>query len=128
MKNQFVGFHVDFIGFSVSLLCAIHCAILPFLLSLIPLAGLQFLNNPWIEYIIILLSFCIASVALLNGYLKHHRKLLPLILLTIGFILISTGYFSEIAWAEIIFTASGGIAIAIGHFRNYSAKIRSYKL
>jgi len=123
MKNQFVGFHVDFIGFSISLLCALHCAFMPILLSLIPLAGIQFLKNPWIEYSIILLSFCFASLALLSGYRKHHKRPMPLILVTLGFILISSGYFSELKWMEVLFTVTGGLAIAIGHLKNYRAKV-----
>lgn len=127
MKNQFVGFHLDFIGFSVSLLCAIHCAALPLVLSLTPLAGLHFLSNPWIECTIIFLSFCIASMAILNGYRKHHRKRLPLILVITGFVFISTGYFSELEWMEVLFMVLGGITIATAHFKNYSTKLCAHK-
>ena len=72
MKNQFVGLHPDFMGFSASLLCAVHCAALPFLLTLAPLAGLQFLRNPWVEYALILISFGIACYALIPGYRRHQ--------------------------------------------------------
>ena len=119
MKNQFVGLHLDFIGFGASVLCAVHCAALPLLLSHAALAGLQFLENPWIEYAIILLSLIIASKALIHGYHKHHRKLLPLILAVIGYILIGWGHVSEIEWGEILLTSCGGLAIAIAHFVNW---------
>jgi len=125
MKNQFVGLHIDFIGFSTSVLCAVHCAALPFLLSLAPLAGLQFLNNPWVEYTIILLSFLMASFALIHGYRKHHQKLLPLLIVTVGFALIFTGHLLQFEWTEITFTSCGAVAIAIAHLINWKYIKRS---
>jgi len=119
MKNRFVGFHLDFIGFSASLLCAIHCAALPFLLTMAPLAGLQFLENPWIEYSIILLSFLIASNALVHGYRKHHKKPLALIMAVAGFVLIGIGQFIHAEWQEVVFMATGGTVIAIAHLVNW---------
>ena len=119
MKNQFIRLHLDFIGFSTSVLCAIHCAALPFLFSLAPLAGLQFLRNPWVEYVIILLSLFIASFALLHGYRKHHKRLLPLLIAIVGFVLILMGHLFEVVWKELAFTSSGAIAIAMSHLINW---------
>ena len=119
MKNKFVGLHLDFIGFSASMLCAIHCAALPFLLTMAPLAGLQFLDNPWIEYTIILLSFFIASNALTHGYRRHHKKLLALIIAIAGFILIGVGQLLQIEWQEILLTSIGGMTIAMAHLINW---------
>ena len=119
MKNQFVGLHLDFIGFSASLLCALHCAALPFLLSLAPLAGLQFLDNPLIEYAIILLSFFIASNSLVRSYRKHHQNLIALIVALVGFTLIGAGQFLEPEWKEVLLTSSGGATIAIAHLINW---------
>lgn len=119
MKNQFVGSHLDFFGFSTSLLCAIHCAALPFLLTLAPLSGLQFLDNHWIEYGIIILSFFIASNSLIHGYRRHHKKRIALIVALIGFILIGVGQVSESEWMEAFFTSSGGVTIAIAHLINW---------
>ncbi len=119
MKDRFVGLHLDFVGFSASMLCAVHCAALPFLLSLAPLAGLQFLNDPWIEYVIILTSFFIASYALLHGYRRHHKKPLALIIVTVGFLLILIGHLLDDEWIEIILTSCGGATIAIAHLINW---------
>ncbi|MEO1254294.1 MAG: MerC domain-containing protein [Bacteroidota bacterium] len=119
MKNHFVGLHLDFIGFSASLLCAIHCAALPFLLTLAPLAGLQFLDNHWIEYAIIFISFFIASSSLIHGYRKHHKKKVSLIIATIGFVLILIGQIAGSEWMEAFLTSCGGITIAIAHLINW---------
>ena len=119
MNNQFIGLHLDFIGFITSLLCALHCAALPILLSMAPLAGLQFLANPWIEYVIILLSFFIASSSLVRSYRKHHQNLIPLIVALVGFTLIGTGQFLEPEWKEVLLTSSGGANIALAHLINW---------
>jgi len=119
MKNRFIGLHLDFIGFSASLLCAIHCAALPFLLTMAPLAGLQFLDNPWIEYTIILLSFFIASNALVHAYRKHHKKPMALIIAVVGFILIGIGQLIHGEWQEVLLTSTGGMIIAIAHLVNW---------
>jgi len=118
-KNQFVGLHLDFLGFSASMLCAIHCAALPFLLTLAPLAGLQFLENPWIEYTFIAVSLLIASNALWHGYRKHHQKPAALAVALIGFVLIGLGRVVEWELGEILFTSFGGVAIAIAHLINW---------
>lgn len=120
MKNQFIGLHLDFIGFGTSMLCAVHCTILPFLLSIAPLAGLQFLNNHWIEYSIILLSFIIASFALVHGYRQHHHRSTPLMIVLLGFLLIGAGQLLNAEWTEILLTSLGGITIAIAHLINWN--------
>lgn len=120
MKNQFIGLHLDFVGFSASLLCALHCVALPFLLSLAPLTSLQFLNNPWVEYTIILVSFFIASYALVHGYRKHHQKPIALVIVLAGFILIGTGHLLQVEWHETILTSCGAAVVAIAHFVNWT--------
>ncbi|SDM70959.1 MerC mercury resistance protein [Catalinimonas alkaloidigena] len=119
MKDQFMGLHWDFVGFSASLLCAFHCAALPFLLSLAPLAGLQFLHTPWIEYTILLVSFLVASYALIQGYRRHHHKPTALLLVTFGFLLISTGHFLPGEWQELLLSSGGAILIALAHLLNW---------
>lgn len=119
MKNQFIGMHLDFIGFSASLLCAIHCAVLPFLLGIASYAGLHVIDNPMIEYGFIFLSLIVASKTLIHGWRKHHKKLLALITAITGFIIIAIGQFSQTEWQEIILTPSGGVLIAIAHVINW---------
>jgi hypothetical protein len=118
MKNQFVGLHSDFIGFSASLLCALHCAALPFLLTMAPLAGIQFLGNPWVEKSMILLSFGIACYALVPGY-RLHRKPLALILVALGLSCIGFAHTVAPEDFEAVFTPIGGGLIAVAHLINW---------
>ena len=119
MKDRFVGLHVDFMGFGVSLLCAVHCAGLPFLLSFAPLLGLGFLGNSWIEYGIIFISFLVASFALIRGYTTCHRKPLALIVVFFGFVLISLGHSLGLEALEVILTSIGAVIVATAHIINW---------
>lgn len=125
MKDHFAGLHMDFIGFITSMLCAIHCSCLPLLLGTMPLVGLEFLENPSMEYGIILLSFLIASTALLKCYTKHHKKPFPLIIVAFGFTLIILGHLLQFGLLEIFFTSGGAIAVSIAHLMNWKCTKRA---
>lgn len=119
MKNSFVALHVDFLGFCSSFVCAIHCAFTPVLISFLPLAGLQFLTNPVIEYSLILLSVIIASFALFRAYIGYHRDPLPLVVVGYGFLLITLGRFAQAEWQEVFFSSIGALSVAAAHIVNW---------
>ena len=119
MKTSMNGLQLDFIGFGASMLCALHCAALPFFLSLAPLSGLQYLDNSWIEYGIILTSFFIACYSLIPGYARHRQKS-ALILVTVGFMLIGTGHFLGHQWNESLLTSFGAVTVAVAHLVNWN--------
>jgi hypothetical protein len=119
MKNTFVGTHLDFIGFTASVGCAIHCAFLPFLLSTLPFLGLGFLANHWIEKGIILFSLFLALYALSHGYFRHHRKTLPILIVSLGFAVISFGLLWGPEKFEFIISPIGAILIGLGHYVNW---------
>ncbi|WP_268036793.1 MerC domain-containing protein [Algoriphagus sp. PAP.12] len=121
MKNTFIGAHLDFIGFSASLACAIHCAFLPFVISTLPFLGLGFLANPYIEYAVVLSSLFLALYALSHGYIRHHQKMLPILIVSLGFLIISIGLLWAPESLESVITPLGAIVIAWGHFLNWKA-------
>jgi hypothetical protein len=75
----------DALGIGASLACAIHCAILPFFLSSLPLFGMNIINNETFEAAMIILAFGIGSYSLYHGYRKHHHSFVPGILFIGGF-------------------------------------------
>ena len=119
MKVLLSKINPDIVGFITSMLCAIHCAVLPFLITLAPLAGLTFFDNSYFEYGIIATSFLIAAYALIHGYRSHHRKPLALIMVSIGFFLIGAGHWFPVEWAEPVFNTTGALMVAIAHFVNW---------
>lgn len=91
MKSHSLGINLDWIGISASVACAIHCLALPFLISALPLLGLEVLANHWIEYSVIILSLLLAVVALSHGFTRHHQRFLPILLVILGFSIILIG-------------------------------------
>ena len=69
--------NLDALGVTTSILCAIHCAILPLLMASLPILGINILHNSFFEYGMIALAFLIGTLALWHGFRRHHRRLTP---------------------------------------------------
>jgi hypothetical protein len=110
---------LDNVGMTASILCAIHCAVVPFLITTLPLLGLGFLANPWVEWSMIIFALFIGSYAIGSSYFRIHRKVLPLCLLAAGFLVIIAGHLWVTSWREAIIVPIGGLLIATGHFFNF---------
>src|SRR5271169_4620277 len=78
----------DTLGITASVACAIHCAVLPLLLSSLPIFGINIIDNPAFEFFMILLAFAIGYYSLLHGYRRHHHNFTPLLLFTCGILLL----------------------------------------
>ena len=79
----------DALGITTSLLCAIHCALLPLVVASLPVMGINIIHNTLFEYGMIGLAFAIGTWALWHGFRRHHHRLLPWLLFSggIGFLL-----------------------------------------
>ncbi|WP_371724327.1 MerC domain-containing protein [Mucilaginibacter sp. L196] len=110
---------LDNIGMTASTLCAIHCALVPIFITVLPLIGLGFLANPWFEWGMIILAFIIGVSSISSSYFRMHRRLVPLLLLSIGFTIIILGHLFIAGWLEGIVVPLGGFTIATAHFINY---------
>jgi len=78
----------DALGITTSLLCAIHCALLPLVVASLPILGINIIHNPLFEYGMIGLAFLIGTWALWHGFRYHHGRLLPWLLFLAGIILL----------------------------------------
>lgn len=115
MKSPLNSQLFDKLGMSASVACAIHCALLPIVLTLLPIVGLEFLANPALELSMIILSLGLACIALSSAY-KKHRKALPFVILMVGFAFIALGHLIE--GMESYLIPLGGLLIAVAHFIN----------
>jgi hypothetical protein len=108
----------DGLGIATSLICAIHCIVLPLVLTSLPLFGINIVHNHLFEWGMIILAFCIGVYALLHGYKTHHKNVLPVLLFTAGFILLTAKQF--FLSVENYFVAPAVILIISAHFYNYT--------
>jgi peptidoglycan/LPS O-acetylase OafA/YrhL len=91
-ENILKRVNLDALGIGASLACAVHCALLPLLLTILPLLGSHMLENKKLEYGLLFFSFLAGSVALGRGYFRYHRRSMPLLVFTAGFILLLAGH------------------------------------
>ncbi len=114
----------DAIGITASLACAIHCAILPMVLSTLPIFGINIVDNAAFEYFMILLAFCIGCYSLWHGYRKHHRSPGPLLVFSLGICLL----FAKQVWHsyQLWLLPFAMIFIITSHLMNYRfCRVRS---
>jgi len=76
----------DVLGIATSVACAVHCALLPLILTSLPLFGINIIHNNIFEAAMITLAFIIGSLALYHGYKRHHHRFLPIWMFSAGFI------------------------------------------
>lgn len=119
MASRKLGKRLDNLGMTASTLCAIHCAIVPIMLTFLPLAGLGFLVNPVFEWSMITLALLLGVSSIFLSYFRTHRRALPLLLLCSGFVLVIAGHIYLKGWEEAIVVPLGGLTIAAAHFINY---------
>ncbi|MBD8900251.1 MerC domain-containing protein [Rhodanobacter sp. DHG33] len=111
----------DRVGAAASFLCAIHCALLPFVLTVLPLLGLEFLAGHRFERNFVLFASSLALFALVGGYRRHHQALplrlaVPgLLLLVLGVVWVSEGQHLIV---HSVMVTCGGLLVASAHFVN----------
>jgi len=107
----------DRVGAVASFLCAIHCALLPFVLALLPFMGLEFLADHRLERAFVLFAGLLAVLVLVRGF-RRHRWSLPLVLAAPGLALLLLG----VTYAEdysiglhSALVTCGGLLLAAAH-------------
>lgn len=73
-------------GMVTSVACAIHCMILPVIVTSLPVFGINIINNILFEWMMIGIAGIIGSLALAHGYRRHHRDRRPLLIFAAAFI------------------------------------------
>lgn len=114
---MFKKLNLDALGVTTSVLCAIHCAILPLAVASLPVMGINIIHNTPFEYGMIGLAFIIGTAALWHGFNRHHHRLTPWLLFTGGMILL----IAKEIWPkyELIFLPFAVSLIVLAHWLNY---------
>jgi hypothetical protein len=111
---------LDRLGFSASTICAIHCALMPFALSVLPVLGLGFLAHGAFELGMIIASAIIGTVSLVSSY-RLHQRLNPILIMASGALVLLFNFFGHGSHSPLIETlhpylaAFGGLMIATAH-------------
>lgn len=111
---------VDRVGATASLLCAVHCALLPFVLAVLPLIGLEFLAGHAFERIFVACAAALASASILAAY-RRHRRPHALFLMLPGIALLLFGVAVNLDVHVALHTVAvvcGGVLVASAHVTN----------
>ena len=111
---------LDKMGATASFACAIHCALMPLVITLLPLLGLSFLADERVEWGMVAISAVLGVTSLCLG-LKEHGSRRALMVLSAGLALVALGRILEARhvglWGVPIVVA-GGLIVAGSHILN----------
>jgi hypothetical protein len=110
---------LDAVGTSASLLCAIHCAVMPLVATLLPFIGLGFLVDERTDWAIFGFIATVGVVSLGLGFRKHRDQRV-LWLLSLGLGLLALGHLAEerAPLPAIAIIVIGGLLVAFSHWVN----------
>ena len=120
LQTSGVQERLDGAGATASLVCAVHCALMPLVITLLPLVGLGFLSSEPVEWLLLGLSTLLGVSSLCLGY-RRHRSRRALCVLAVGLGLIATGRtieMREIQGPSVLLVVCGGVTIAGAHLVN----------
>lgn len=120
----------DRLGAVASFLCAVHCALLPFVIALLPLLGLEFLADHAFERGFVLFAATLATTTLVTGHRKHRRRL-PLMLAVPGLLLLVLGVtvvdLDTQTTLHSVMVTCGGLLVASAHMVNLRLTFRAHR-
>lgn len=112
---------LDRFGAAGSLLCAVHCAVLPLVLALAPSLGLSFWLGDDVELAIVVFVSLLGLSSLVLGYRRHHA-VRALALLGSGLAALWAGLLIDplhhVAVPHAMVMTVGGALVAVAHLVN----------
>jgi hypothetical protein len=111
---------LDNAGMTASLMCAAHCALLPIVVTLLPVVGLGFLAHETTEWMLLGLAAALGMSSLCLGF-RRHRSRRALVVLSAGLALLAGGRMVEhleVGEFGVALVVLGGLTVAGAHWVN----------
>lgn len=112
---------IEKLGLFLSFACAIHCLAMPFIFFFAPYFIGTYAFGPVVEWTLVASSFLLAAYLLIADYLQH-RKIRPLVFLSIGFAIKLIDIFVGQQSDEWIFGTLLGLSVAYAYWINFKHK------
>ena len=121
--NIFGRTNWDTLGTAASLLCLIHCVLMPIIVALSPTLTMLLPGSNTTHRVLIVFVVSLGLLAFLSGYKKHRRRLVLLPMLA-GMLLVTCGAFGDsflhTALNETLVTMGGSTLLVLAHGLNRS--------
>lgn len=104
-------------GIGVSILCSIHCALMPVLILSSAIVGWQIERLEELESPLFIAAAIIGSVSIFQAYF-HRKRSRAVYFLLAGLALIVAGGFMESVWLEPALRVMGSLLIISAHIVN----------
>lgn len=112
---------LDRLGATGSLLCALHCALLPVVIALLPSIGLAGLLGERVEQGFVAFATLVGGYSVLSGY-RRHRLWQALLLMAPGLAVLWLGVLyapiHHSQWPHAIVMTLGGTLVGLAHLAN----------
>ncbi len=111
----------DSLGIATSVICMIHCALVPVLVCLLPVLGRAFVHDDISHKLLAfwVLTFCL--LAIVPGYLRHRRPHI-VALMALGLFLVMFATFGQAKGLpeaqEVILISIGNLIVISTHYLN----------
>ena len=113
---------LDRAGMTASFLCAIHCALMPLVVTLLPLLGLTFLASEPIEWALLASSATLGTLSLCMGF-REHRSRRVFAILGVALALLVVGRIGHSHGAQlwnVLLLVAGGLTMMGAHIFNHT--------
>lgn len=108
----------DIVGIGLSILCAVHCLSIPFLMGVLPMAGLGFVVDHEFEWVMMGIIFAVAGTTYVSGY-RRHKRTAVFVFLAIGILIFAAIRPLLPEHLHPIATILGGCVFVFGHWKNW---------
>ncbi|MBX7143478.1 MAG: MerC domain-containing protein [Oligoflexia bacterium] len=116
-ESENVSASLDTVGACLSFACAVHCILMPFVLTILPLLGLSALSHHLFDIVMFSITVSLATLSLCWGVRVHKRREI-LLLVALGVLLFYLGGFHAESVKDAIFVGLGGLCLVAGHLLN----------
>ena len=127
--NKVTG-KADRLGIAGSLLCAVHCALMPLMLSVLPALGVGLTGTVDWDQTFVVFATLLGVATLSLGY-RRHRAHHAWMLLLPGLVMVWLGSFTSLhdhSSGHAVMMTCGGLMIAAAHFINLRLNHRADRI